>query len=152
MMCSADRLNKQGDSRQLCRSPFSILNQSVVPYRGLTIVSWHTYSFIRRQVRQSVFISIQSLSRVQLLSPHGLQLARPPCPSPTPGDYSNSSPLIQWCHPTISSSVVPFSPHLQSFPASWSFQISQFFTSRGQSIGVSALSSVFPMNIRTDFF
>ena len=65
------------------------------------------------------------------LQPHGLQHARHPCPSPTPGVYSNSCPLSWWCHPTISSSVVPFSSHLQSFPASGSFQISQFFTSGG---------------------
>ena len=81
------------------------------------------------------------------LWPHGLQHARPPCPPPTPGDYSNSYPLSQWCHPTISSSVVPFSSHLQSFLASGSFQMSQFFTSGGQSTGVSASASVSPMNI-----
>ena len=62
------------------------------------------------------------------LRPHGLQHARPPCPSPTPGVYSNSCPLSRWCHPTIPSSVVPFSSCLQSFPASGSFQMSQFFT------------------------
>ena len=73
------------------------------------------------------------------LRPQGLQHARPPCPSPTPGVYLNSCPLNQWCHPTISSSVVPFSSCLQSFPALGSFQMSQFFASAGQSIGVSAL-------------
>ena len=67
------------------------------------------------------------------LWPHGPQHARPPCPAPTPGAYSNSSPSCQWCHPTISSSVVPFSSHLQSFPASGSFPMSQFFASSGQS-------------------
>ena len=72
------------------------------------------------------------------LRPHGLQHTRPPCPSPIPGVYSNSCSLSQWCHPTISSSVVPFSSHLQSFPASGSFPKSHFFTSGGQSIGVSA--------------
>ena len=82
------------------------------------------------------------------LGPHGLQHARPPCPSPTPGIYSNSCPLSQWCHPTISFSVVPFSSCLQSFPASGSFQMSQFFASGGQSIGVSASASVLPMNIQ----
>ena len=76
---------------------------------------------------------------------HGLQHTRPPCPSPTPGVYSNSCLSHRWCHPTISSSVVPFS-HLQSFAASGSFQMSQFFTSGGQSIGVSASASVLPMN------
>ena len=85
------------------------------------------------------------------LQPHGLQHARPPCPSPTPGVYSNSCPLSLWCHPTISSSVVPFSSYLQSFPASGTFPVSQFFASGGQSIGVSASASVLPMNIQ-DWF
>ena len=80
------------------------------------------------------------------LWPHGLQHPRPPCPSPPPRVYPNSCPLSQWCHPTISSSVVPFLSHLQSFPASGSFQMSQFFASGGQSIGVSASTSVLPMN------
>ena len=82
------------------------------------------------------------------LWPHGLQHARSPCPSPTPRVYSNSCPLNWWCYPIISSSVVPLSSHLQSFPASGSFQLSQFFTSGGQSIGVSASTSVLPMNIQ----
>ena len=85
------------------------------------------------------------------LWPQGLQHARPPCPSPTPSVYSNSCPLNQWCHPIISSSVIPFSSSLHSFPASGSFQISQFFTSSGQSIRVSASASVLPMNIH-DWF
>ena len=84
------------------------------------------------------------------LQSHGLQLARHPCPSPTSGVYSNSCPLSRWCHPTISSSVVPFS-RLQSFPASGSFQMSQLFASGGQSIGVSASASLLPMNIQ-DWF
>ena len=71
--------------------------------------------------------------------PHGLQHARPPCPSPAPGDYSNSRPLSRWCHPTISSSVIPFSSCLRSFPASGSFQMSHLFASGGQSIRVSAI-------------
>ena len=69
------------------------------------------------------------------LWPHGLQHSRPPCPSSTPRVYSNSCPLSQWCHPIISSSVTPFSSHLQSFPASGSFPMSQLFASSGQSIG-----------------
>ena len=85
------------------------------------------------------------------LWPRGLQHARPPCPSPTPGAYSNSCPLSWWCHPTISSSVVPFSSHFQSFLASGSLQMSQFFASDGQSIGAPASSSVLPMNIQ-DWF
>ena len=82
--------------------------------------------------------------------PHGLQHARPSWP-PTPGVYSNSCPLNQWCHPTISSSVIPFSSCLQSFPASGSFPMSQFFPSGGQSIGASASASILPMNIQ-DWF
>ena len=82
------------------------------------------------------------------LRPRGLQHARPPCPSPTPRVSSNSCPLSRWYHPTISSSVVPFSSHLQSFPVSGSFQMSQFFAWGGQSIGVSASASVLPMDIQ----
>ena len=82
------------------------------------------------------------------LRPHGLQHTRPSCPSPTPGVYSNSCPLSLWCHLTISSSVIPFSFHLQSFPASGSFLMSQLFTSGDQRIGVSASASVLPMNIQ----
>ena len=85
------------------------------------------------------------------LWPHGLQHARLPCPSPAPEVYSNSCPSSQWCHPTISSSVILFSSCLQCFPASGTFPMSQFFTSGGQSIGVSALASVLPMNIH-DWF
>ena len=80
------------------------------------------------------------------LQPHELQHARPPCPSPTPGVHSNSYPLSRWCHPAISSSVVPFSSCHQSLPASGSFSMSQLFTWGGQSIGVSASASVLPMN------
>ena len=85
------------------------------------------------------------------LQPHGLQHTRLPCTSPAPWVYSNSCPSSWWFHPTISSSVIPFSSHLRSSPASGSFQMSQFFTSRGQSIRVSALASVLPMNIQ-DWF
>ena len=84
------------------------------------------------------------------LRPHGLQHARPPCPSPTPRVHSHSRPSSQWCYPAISSSVIPFS-HLQSFPASGSFPVSQFFTSGDQSIGASAPASVLPGNIQ-DWF
>ena len=82
---------------------------------------------------------------------HGLQYARLPCLSPTPGAYSNSCPKSWQCHPTISSSVVPFSSCLQSFSESGSYAVSQFYTSGGQSVGVSALASVLPMNIQ-DWF
>ena len=85
------------------------------------------------------------------LRPCGLQHARPPCPSPTPWVYSNSCPLSQWCHPIISSSVIPFSSRFQSFPESGSTQMSQLFATGGQSIGVSASTSVLPNNIQ-DWF
>ena len=98
------------------------------------------------------YSSVKSVAHLCLtLWPHGLQHARPRCPSPTPGVCSNSSPSSRWRHPTISSSVVPFSSRLQSFPASGSFLMSQFFTSGGQSIGVSASAWVLPMNIQ-DWF
>ena len=85
------------------------------------------------------------------LQPHGLQHARLPCPSPTPGACSNSCPSSQSCHPTISSSVIPFFSCFQSCPASGSFQLSQFFTSGSQRIGVSASAIVLPMNTQDKF-
>ena len=94
------------------------------------------------------FAVVQSLSHVWLFATHGLHLARFPHPSPSPGACSNSWPLSRWCHPTISSSAVPFFSCLQTFPESGSFLMSQFFTSGGQSIGVSASASVLPMNIQ----
>ena len=102
---------------------------------------------------QHQFSAVQFSRSVVLdsLRPHGLQHIRPTCPSPSPGVYPNSCPSSQWCHPTVSSSVVPFFSRFQSFPASGSFPISQFFASGGQSIGVSASASVLPMNIQ-DWF
>ena len=96
----------------------------------------------------SLFSSVQFSCPVMSdsLQPHEPQHARPPCPSPTPGVHPNSCPSSQWCHPAISSSVVPFSSCPQSFPVSGSFQMSQLFTLGGQSIGVSALASVLPKN------
>ena len=105
--------------------------------------------WIRKQALSSVQFSCSVVS--SSLQPHGPQHARPLCPSPTLGVYANSSTLSRWCHLAISSSVVPFSSCLQSFPGSGSFPISQFFTSGGQSIGVSASASVLPMNIQ-DWF
>ena len=104
--------------------------------------------------RAEAWVSVQFGPSVMSdsLWPHGLQHARLPCPSPTPRAYSNSCSLTQWCHPTISSSVVFFSSCPQSFPALGFFPVSQFFTSGGQSIGVSASASVLPKNIQTDFF
>ena len=95
--------------------------------------------------------SVQSLSCVWLFATPRLQHTRLPCPSTTSGVYSNSCPLSQWCQPTFSSSVVPFSSHLQSYPVSGSFQMSQFFTSSGQTTGVSASASVLPMTIQDSF-
>ena len=115
---------------------WTTLSALLLPYRNLaTVLSKHTVQFSHSIVSDSLW-------------PHGLQHARPPCPSPTQGVYSNSCPFSRWCHPTISSSVVPFSSCPQSFPASGSFQMSQLFTSGGPSIGVSASTSVLPMNIQ----
>ena len=125
---------------------------------GVTIISW--LLLISRAVFpwvagnnsmtvQSVQFSLSGMS--DSLKSHGLQHSKLPSPSPTPGVYSNSCLLSWWCHPTISPFVVPFSSHLQSFPASGSFQMSQLFTSGDQNIGVSASTSVLPMNIQ-DWF
>ena len=101
---------------------------------------------------KTILVQFSSVAQSCLtLWPHGLQHARLPCPSSTPRACSNSCPSSQWCHPTISSSLGPLSSHLQSFPASGSFPMSQFFASGGQSIGVSAWASVLPMNIQ-DWF
>ena len=97
------------------------------------------------------FSSVQSLSRVRLFVTPWTAASRLPCPSPTPRVYSNSCPSHQWCPPTILSSVVPFSFHLQSCPASGSFPMSHFFSSVGQSIRVSASALVFLMNIQYSF-
>ena len=90
--------------------------------------------------------SVQSLSRVWLFVTHKSQHTMPPCPSPTPGVYPKPCISSRWCHPTISSSVIPFSSCPQSFPALGSFTMSQLFAWGGQSIGVSASTSVLPMN------
>ena len=114
----------------------------------LDLHSFFVSSFIRWTLLLLFSCSVQFSCSVMSnsLRPHGLQHARPPWPSPTPGVYSNSCPLSQWCHPTISSSVVFFSSCPQSSPTSGSFPMSQLFVSGGQSIGVSA--SVLPMNIQ----
>ena len=101
---------------------------------------------------KSKFSSVQSLSCVQpLATPWTAACQAFLCPSPTPGVYTNSCPLHQWCHSTISNFVIPFSSHLQSFPASGSFPMSQLFASGGQNIGVSASASVLPKNIQNWF-
>ena len=108
-------------------------------------IFWDTFYDLSSSVQFSCSVVSDSLW------PHELQHARPPCPSPTPRVYPNPYPLSCWCHPTISSSVVPFSSCLQSFPASGSFLMSQSFASGGQSIGVSASASVLPMHTQ-DWF
>ena len=119
---------------------------------------WGAERFTRRFCsawsQRRPILSLAIISSVQFshsvvsnsLRPHELQHARPPCPSPTPGIHSNSHPSSRWYHPTISSSVVPFSSCPQSLPASESFPMSQLFTWGGQSIGVSTLASVLPKN------
>ena len=125
-----------------------------LPY-DLGISLWSIYLKETKTLtwRPSVHCSnICSVARLCLtLQPHGLQHSKPPCPSPTPRVYSNSCPLSQWCRPTISSSVIPFTSHLQSFPASGFFPMSQFLASGGQSNGASASASVLPVNIQ-DWF
>ena len=136
----------------------SILSWKIPMDRGAwwAIVHGVTKSWIQLSNKHYAtfqFSSVQSSCSVMSdsLWPHGLQHARPSCPSPTPRVYSNSCPLSWWCHPTISSFVVPFSSLLLSFPVSGSFPMSQFFASGGLSIGVSASTSVFPVNIQ-DWF
>ena len=118
----------------------------------MSIKEWtdkHNVVFSYNRIFSSVQFSLSVLS--DSLWPHESQHARPPCPSPSPRVHSDSCPLRWWCHPTISSSVVPFSSRLQSFLVSGYFPVSQFFASGGQSIGVSASTSVFPMNMQ-DWF
>ena len=111
-------------------------------------MNWHTTFFGGTILQFCNSKSVQFSRSVvsDSLQPHELQHARLPCPSPTPGVHPNPCPLCWWCHPAISSFVVPFSSCLQSFPASGSFQMSQLSASGGQSIGVSASTSVPPMN------
>ena len=118
------------------KQPFAV-GTIIIPNKKSRKLKEHSVQFSRSVVSDSLW-------------PHEPQHARPPCPSPTPKVYPNSCPLSQWCHPTISFSIIPFSSCLQSFPTSGSFQMSQLFTS-GQSIGVSASASVLPMNTQ-DWF
>ena len=136
----------------------SILPQSPLPSRlahnlGRFHVLYSKSLLVIHFKYSGVYSSVQFSCSVvsDSLWPHALQHTRPPCPLPTPGVYSNSCPWSQWCHPTLSSSVIPFSCCLQSFPVSGSFQMSQFFASGGQSIGASALASVLRVNIQ-DWF
>ena len=114
-------------------------------FSAATIIIQGSPDSVFKRTHSAQFSSVTQLCLT--LWPHGLQHARLPCPSPTPGVYSNSCPLSRWCHPTISSSVVPFSSRFQSFPGSGSFQMSQLFVSGGQWIGVTASASALPMKI-----
>ena len=130
------------------------LQPSLLREKGVTSVVSEAIGVIMNKIQSPIQKSHILFGKMLLFNcwvmsdswqPQRLQHIRPLCPSPTPGVYSNSCPLSQWCHPTISSSVIPFSCP-QSFPTSRSFQVSQLFASGGQSIGVSASTSVLPMN------
>ena len=117
---------------------------------GLQVVLFSLCSHLAKESKLSDNSSSVQFSHSVVsdsLRPHGLQHARPPCPSPIPRVYSNLCPLSRWCHPTISSAVILFSSCLQLFPVAGSFQMSQFFASGSQSIVVSASASIFPMNM-----
>ena len=113
-------------------------------------LSWWTFHLFENYSLFSLFQFSCSVV-FDSLQPHGLQHPRPPCSLPTPRVYSNSCPLSRWCHSAISSSVIPFSSCFQSFPASGSFPVSQFFASGGQHTRASASASVLPMNIQDQF-
>ena len=127
--------------------PTSLMSPALAVRFFTTTATWEAlfFNFIEVSVQFSPSVVSNSLQ------PHGLQHARLPCPSPAPRAYSNSYLSSQQYHPTISSSVIPFSASLQSFSASGSFPMSQFFASGGQSVGASASASVLPMNIQ-DWF
>ena len=115
-------------------------------FKIYSILSFNLFGWIFNWLYISVQFSSVTQSCPTLCDPHEWQHARPPCPSPTPRVHSDSRPSSQWCHPAISSSVILFSSYPQSFPASESFPMSQLFAWCGQSVGVSALASVLPMN------
>ena len=135
---------RQGEIKENNGVSFSIWNN---------IMSWfHWQNYLPLIMLTVQFSSVQFSRSVvsDSLRPHESKHARPPCPSPTPGVHSNSCPSSRWCHPAISSSVVPFSSCPQSLPASESFPVSQLFAWGGQSTGVSALASFLPKNTQDD--
>jgi len=134
--CNSPGQNTGVDSLSLLKGIFSTQGSNPC----LLHCRWILYQLSHKFIQFSCSFVFDSLW------PRGLQHTRPPCPSPTPGVYPNPCPSSLWCHPAISSSVVPFSSCPQSFPASGSFQMGQLFASGGQSIGVSALASVLPVN------
>ena len=153
--CSLPGFSGMGFPRQEYWSGLPFPSPGIFPTRNQSCVSqvscigrWILYCWTTREapfLLSPVLFSSSVLS--DSLRPHGLQHARPPCPSPTPRSCSSSCPLSQWCHPTISFSVDRFSFCLQSFPASGSFPMSQFFVLGGQSIGATASASVLPVGI-----
>ena len=161
-MCLAALVKASGD-RNLMRElqPESLLGMNtLLSYKIVRNNRWLLQAVGSQRVRHDwaaftslhfiiVFVVVaQSLSHVPLFPPHGVRHTRLPCPSPSPGAYSNWCPLSRWCHPIIFSSVVPFSPCLQFFPATESFLMSWLFTSGGQSVGASASASVLLTNIQ----
>ena len=123
------------------------INHSIIRRKKIKIFfTRHCFLWYQNSFSSVQFSSVTQSCPPDSLWPHELQHARPPCPSPTPIVYPNSCPLMRWCHPAISSSVVPFSSCPQSLQASGSFPMSQLFAWGGQSTGVSALASVLPMN------
>ena len=137
----------------LITASFTMLQPPSIILQALSLSDLFSWIYLSPPLynhKEFQFSSIQLLSRVQFFVIPWTAACQDSCPSPTPGVCSNSCPSSWWCHPTISSSVIPFSC-LQSFPASGSFQMSYLFTSGGQSIGVSASASVLPMNIQ-DWF
>ena len=148
-------------SIRVCISDTALLcNMTMIFFKDIYVYYWKEnlhknitseYSYFYEEFTWS---SAQFSSVAQLcptLWPHGLQHARPSCPLPTSGVYSNLCPLSQWCHPVISSSIVPFSSCLQSFPASWSFQMSQFFSSNGKILKFQLQHQFFQLIFRTNF-
>ena len=152
-MQAASRSRKK---KQEMESPLKAL-RGTQPANTLILAQWNSFWISVLQHCQIIhwyyFKSVQFSRSVMSdsLRPHEPQHAKPPCPSPTPGVYPNSCPLSRWCHITISFSVVPFSSFPQSFPASGFFQMNQLFASGGQNVGVSASTSVLPMNTQ-DWF
>ena len=157
MCCMVTTLNPLCVS-EICLKQYTVLITRTTCFYFYELINWYMVIILQHKLVYCAplhshnvicrFRSVQfSGSAVSNFSwPHGPQHTRIPCQSPTPGVYSHSSPFSRWRHPTISSSVIPFSSCLQSFPASGSFQMSQLFTSGGQRIGVSASTSVLSMN------
>ena len=143
-VCAMTSVFSWQNSISICPASFCIPRPNFPVSPG---VSWlPTFAFQSPIMKRTSFWGVSHSVVSNSLQPHERQHTRPPCPSPSPGVHSNTRPSSRWCHPAISSSVVAFSSCPQSFPASGSFPMSQLFSSGGQSIGVSASTSVLPMN------